>query len=53
MSILQNLPDHSSQVDIQITVDAYAKSKFDPQWIRNAIEEPLDEADIHSTTKLS
>jgi len=52
MTILQNLPDKSSQVDVRITVDAYAKTKFDLQWIRNVIEEPLDEADIQSETSL-
>jgi hypothetical protein len=53
VTILQNLPEKSSLVDIKVTVTAYAKDQFDLNWLKGAIEEPLDEADIHSTTKIT
>jgi hypothetical protein len=53
VSILQNLPEKSSLVDIKVTVTAYAKDQFDLTWIKQAIEEPLDEADINASTKLT
>lgn len=28
------------------------KREFDPTWIRNAVEEPLDEMDIQASTRL-
>ena len=53
MSILQNLSDQSDQVDMQVTITAYAKDQFDLNWIKGAIEEPLDEADIRASTTLT
>ena len=53
MSILQNLSDQSAQVDMQVTITAYAKDQFDLNWIKGAIEEPLDEADIMASTTLT
>ncbi|OKH17690.1 ATP-binding protein [[Limnothrix rosea] IAM M-220] len=52
VTILQNLSDQSSQVSVNLTVDAHAKDAFDLQWLRNAIEEPIDEADIQATTSI-
>lgn len=43
---IQNLDDKSDHIHIELTVRAEAASGFDPVWTRNAVEEPLDEADI-------
>ncbi len=29
-----------------MTIDGEATTGYDPNWLRNAVEEPLDEADI-------
>jgi hypothetical protein len=31
---------------IQVTVEAKAPDGFDPVWLRNAVLEPLEEADV-------
>jgi hypothetical protein len=31
---------------VAVTVTARSAEGFDPTWLRNAVEEPLDEADI-------
>lgn len=51
--VLQNLSDQADDMTIKIEVRAHTKQKFDPSWIRNAIEEPLDEMDIQASTWLS
>jgi len=38
---------------MQVTITAYAKDQFDLNWIKGAIEEPLDEADIMASTTLT
>lgn len=43
---LQNLADNSSSVHIHLTLEAEAKDKFERTWLRNAVEEHLDEAGI-------
>jgi hypothetical protein len=50
--VLQALSDKCSKMKLNIEVDAEAKDEFDPVWLRNAIEEPLDEADIKKETRL-
>lgn len=37
---------------VKIEVQANTQESFDINWIRNAIEEPLDEMDIQATTSL-
>jgi hypothetical protein len=46
--VLQNLSDKADRLTITFDISAEAKDRagFDPVWLRNAIEEPLDEADI-------
>ena len=39
-----NLAEKAGTIDV--TVDAEAKEGFDPVWLRNAVLEPLEEADI-------
>jgi hypothetical protein len=45
---LANLADKSEggQVTVRIEARPAAAGGFDPSWLRNAVEEPLDEADI-------
>ncbi|BDA70995.1 hypothetical protein CAL7716_051610 [Calothrix sp. PCC 7716] len=50
--VLQILSDKAEGMTIKIEVQANTKDKFDPSWIRNAIEEPLDEMDIQASTRL-
>ncbi len=50
--ILQALSDKADDMTIQIEVRAHTQKEFDINWIRNAIEEPLDELDIQSTSRL-
>lgn len=50
--ILQALADKADDMTINIEVRAHTKQKFDLSWIRNAIEEPLDEMDIQASTWL-
>ena len=44
--VLQALSDKSEKMNVSIQIDAEAQDRFDPVWLRNAVEEPLDEADI-------
>lgn len=50
--MLQRLSDKADDMSIKIEIKASTKAEFDPNWIRNAIEEPLDEMDIQANTKL-
>ena len=37
---------------VKIKVTANTKTAFDINWLRNAIEEPLDEQNIEASTKI-
>lgn len=50
--VLQALSDKADDMTINIEVRAHTKQEFDRSWIRNAIEEPLDEMDIQASTQL-
>jgi len=50
--VLQALSDKADDMTIKIEVQAHTKQEFDLAWIRNAIEEPLDELDIKTSTRL-
>ena len=50
--VLQTLSDKAEGMTIKIEVQAHTQDKFDQNWIRNAIEEPLDEMDIQASTRL-
>ena len=41
-----NLADESDGSKIKITIDDHAAAGYDPNWLRNAMQEPLDEASI-------
>ncbi len=41
-----NLADKSDAKTVTVTVEATAENGFDKSWLRNAVDEPLDEADV-------
>jgi hypothetical protein len=43
---IANLAEKSDGGKIVIHIEASSQQGFDPAWLRNAVEEPLDEADI-------
>src|SRR5579884_1024843 len=43
---IANLAEKADGGKVAIQVEASAAAGFDPAWLRNAVEEPLDEADI-------
>ncbi|MEW6297194.1 MAG: AAA family ATPase, partial [Thermodesulfobacteriota bacterium] len=43
---IANLADKSDERKVTISVQGTSSEGFDPSWLRNAVEEPLDEADI-------
>ena len=43
---IANLADESDGGKVLIRVEATRAAGYDPQWLRNAVEEPLSEADI-------
>lgn len=45
-SAIANLADKSDNGKISIVVDGQANAGYDANWLRNAVQEPLDEANI-------
>ncbi len=43
---IANLADKSDEGKVKVNVEGTSTAGFDPSWLRNAVEEPLDEADI-------
>ena len=41
---LANLADKAGAIEVSVTADSL--QGFDPVWLRNAVQEPLDEAGI-------
>jgi hypothetical protein len=41
-----NLADKSDGGKINITIEGQSAAGYDPNWLRNAVQEPLDEANI-------
>lgn len=50
---IQNLSDRSDRMAVQIEIQAESDAGFDALWLRNAVEEPLDEAYIDILSELS
>ena len=48
---IANLADKSDGARVRIRVEGSSNAGFDPSWLRNAVDEPLDEADIDRTTE--
>ncbi|WP_017304429.1 hypothetical protein [Spirulina subsalsa] len=49
---LQTLSDQADNMSISIKVTATKSEGFDINWLRNAIEEPLDEQDVKASTRI-
>jgi hypothetical protein len=45
-SAIANLADKSDGEKVRITIEGLSSAGYDPSWLRNAVDEPLDEADI-------
>jgi hypothetical protein len=43
---LQNLAEKADEVTVTLNVTAHANTPLDATWLRNAVEEPLDESDV-------
>jgi hypothetical protein len=43
---IANLADKSDGARVRIRIEGSSAAGFDPSWLRNAVDEPLDEADI-------
>jgi hypothetical protein len=43
---IANLADKSDDGKVSIVVDGRSSGGYDPNWLRNAVQEPLDEANI-------
>lgn len=43
---IANLADKSDNERVKIRIEGTAVDGYDPSWLRNAVEEPLDEGDI-------
>ena len=43
---IANLADKSDGGKIKIVIEGQAAAGYDPNWLRNAVQEPLDEASI-------
>ncbi len=43
---IANLADKSDDSKVTVSVEGTSSEGFDPSWLRNAVEEPLEEADI-------
>ena len=48
---IANLADKSDGAKVRIRIEGSSAAGFDPSWLRNAVDEPLDEADIERTTE--
>jgi hypothetical protein len=48
---IANLADKSDGGKVRIRIEGSSVAGFDPSWLRNAVDEPLDEADIDRTTE--
>jgi hypothetical protein len=52
MPALQNLADRASRFVARIDVEAESEEPFDRSWLRNAVQEHLDEAGVDAQTSL-
>ena len=52
IQVIQTLSDLSDQMSIHIKATATKASGFDVNWLRNAIEEPLDEQEIKASIRI-
>jgi hypothetical protein len=45
---IANLADKSNDGKVTLSVEGTSSEGFDSSWLRNAVEEPLQEADIET-----
>jgi hypothetical protein len=50
--ILQNLSDRAESLSVNFQVTASTTGEFDLNWLRGAIEEPLDEMNITASVRI-
>ncbi len=43
---IANLAEKSDDGKVKVNIEGTSTEGFDPSWLRNAVEDPLDEADI-------
>jgi len=43
---LQNLAEKAGTLEVTLEIVAQSDTPMDASWLRNAVEEPLDEADV-------
>ena len=43
---IANLADKSDDGKVTIRIEGASAEGYDPSWLRNAVEEPLSEADV-------
>lgn len=48
---IANLADKSNDSKVKIRIEGFSAVGYDPSWLRNAVDEPLDEADIERTSE--
>ena len=48
---IANLADKSDAARVRIRIEGSSAAGFDPSWLRNAVDEPLYEADIERTSE--
>jgi hypothetical protein len=48
---IANLADKSDDRKVTVKVEGTSSEGFDPSWLRNAVEEPLDEANIEGLSE--
>ena len=48
----RTLADESETLELSGTIEAEAKGRYDRTWIRNVVEEPLEEAGAEGTVEL-
>lgn len=52
MEVLQYVSDKARRLKVVFDVTAESKEGFDPVWLRNTVEEPLDEANVKRESRI-
>lgn len=53
LAMLPTLSDASESLELSATIDAEAKERFERTWIRNVVQEPLEEAGAEADVRLT
>ena len=46
LQMLPTLADVSASLELSVSIKAEAQTRFEKTWVRNVVQEPLDEADV-------